>query len=96
MVALARIAESVDTATKSKQRLVDVGTFNETLPAVLRRARSIMLSVAMVCGSLISALRSFCETLICRTAWDRDEVAFASVGDIVRYSFPRTIMSITS
>lgn len=47
-------------------------------------ARSIMLRVAMVCGSFMAALRSFCWTLICRTAWERDDVAFASVGDIVR------------
>ena len=55
-----------------------------------------MLSVAMVCGSLTSAARSRCETLICNTACDRDEVALASVGDIVRSSFPCTIMSMTS
>ena len=47
-------------------------------------ARSMMLRVAMVWGSLMSALRSFCEILICSTAWEREEVAFASVGDIVR------------
>jgi hypothetical protein len=59
-------------------------------------AKSIMLRVAMVWGSLTDALRSFDETLICRTACDRDDVALASVGDMVRYSLPRTIMSITS
>src|SRR5438128_1024663 len=41
-------------------------------------ARSIILSVAMVCGSLISALRSFWATLICSTACDRDDTALAA------------------
>jgi hypothetical protein len=59
-------------------------------------AKSMMLRVAMVWGSLTDALRSLEETLIWRTACDRDEVALASVGDIVRHSLPRTMMSMTS
>lgn len=59
-------------------------------------AKSMILRVAMVCGSLTDALRSLDDTLICRTACDREDVAFASVGDMVRYSLPRTIISMTS
>src|SRR4051812_16559897 len=43
-------------------------------------ARSMMLSVAMVCGSLTSAFRSFWAMLIWSTACDREETALAAVG----------------
>src|SRR2546421_9018698 len=59
-------------------------------------ARSMILRVAIVCGSSTFAFRSFWATLICSTACDRDDVALAAVGDIVLSSFPLMIISMTS
>lgn len=58
-------------------------------------AKSMILSVAIVWGSSIFAFRSFCATLIWRTACDREDVALASVGDIVLSSLPRMTISMT-
>ena len=58
-------------------------------------ARSIMDRVAIRWFSETPAVRGFCNTLICRTAWERDDVAFASVGDIVRLLLPMRIIFMT-
>lgn len=59
-------------------------------------ARSIIERVELSASSERSPVLFLIVRLICRTAWDREEVAFASVGDDVRLSLPRKIKFITS
>jgi hypothetical protein len=59
-------------------------------------ARSIKESVAIVKSSDTLAVLSRWQMFICKTACDRDDVALASVGDIVLFSFPIKTKSMSS
>jgi hypothetical protein len=59
-------------------------------------ARSMIESVELVASSDKSPVLFLIMMLIWRTAWEREDVAFASVGEEVRFSLPCKIKFITS
>lgn len=59
-------------------------------------ARSMIERVAWLVSSETSPVLFLIVTLTWSTACDREDVAFASVGEEVRFSFPRSIKFMTS